>query len=184
MKVGLFVDRDGTLNVDKGYTHRPEDLVLVDGASGLLRFAEQQGFVISIVSNQSGIARGMYSEADFQNFTNSLIRALELKGGSDVEVRFCPHLPESSCQCRKPAPGMIIEIAKIKNICLEHSVFVGDTDADLWAGIHANVGFIFKLTKGETGDMKIAHSQVVLVQDLKEALEQIRKLDLQARCEH
>lgn len=184
MRVGLFVDRDGTLNVDRGYTHRVEDLVLVDGASDLVRFAERRGFVISIVSNQSGIARGFYSESDFHNFTNSLIAALELKGESDFEVQFCPHLPESNCKCRKPAPGMIIEIASLRNICIEHSVFVGDTEADLWAGINAGVGFIFKLTKGEVGSSNVANSQIMLVQDLKEALAQIQQLDLQARCDH
>jgi len=137
----IFLDRDGTLNVDVGFTHRVEDLRLVEGVvPGLARF-EELGFQLVITTNQSGIARGYFSRSDMQAFNAALVARLRAFGISIAAVYYCPFHPTEGTgryRCdsplRKPKPGMILRAAAEHGIELAASFAVGDRASDVGAG--------------------------------------------------
>lgn len=142
-----FLDRDGVINIDHGYVYRWEDFAFVPGAVDAMRRLQAAGYALVIVTNQSGIARGYYTEADFLALSARL--AQHLAGESVVldAIEFCPHLPDGSvpgyardCDCRKPAPGMIQRSASALGIDLAASLLFGDKVSDIEAGRAAGVG--------------------------------------------
>src|SRR5688572_27761451 len=127
-----FLDRDGTIIVEKHYLANPDDVVLVEGAvTGLLDMMDA-GFKLVMVTNQSGIARGLYSEADFHAVQQRLEDLLIEQGIRFDGVYYCPHDPDfcGACECRKPAPGMSLEGERNLRLDLPHSVFIGDRVKD------------------------------------------------------
>ena len=135
----IFLDRDGTLNHDTGYIHRKEDWQWLPGVVETLRRFHAVGYLLVVVSNQSGLARGMFSEDD--------LRALEAWVNEDLAAHnavidawyYCPHLPEVTgpCSCRKPEPGLILQAAVDLNIDLARSWMIGDRVRDMQAGLAA-----------------------------------------------
>ncbi len=103
----VFLDRDGTLVRDTGYPHRPEEYALLPGVPDALRRLRDGGFELAIVTNQSGIGRGLYGEAEFERFQGLLLLELERAGVTIARTYHCPHRPEAGCACRKPEPGML-----------------------------------------------------------------------------
>ncbi len=137
----LFLDRDGTLIEEADYLADPAGVIPVPGAVETLRRFREAGWYTVVVTNQSGIARGRFTEADYQAVTRRL-EALLADGGVALDlVLHCPHLPEITgpCACRKPAPGMLLEAAHRLGIDLSRSLMVGDKHADLAAGVAAGV---------------------------------------------
>ena len=127
----VFLDRDGTLVRDRGYTHKLTDYELLPGVrKGLLRLS-RGGFALAVVTNQSGIGRGYYAEADLQAFQAHLFADLERSGIRFECTFFCPHLPEAGCTCRKPAPGLLWRAREELGADLGESWVVGDQPADL-----------------------------------------------------
>ena len=158
MKKAAFLDRDGVINVDHGYVGKIEDFSWCDGVfEGLLRLKEL-GFELVIITNQSGIARGYYSEADFKRLTKWMLTGLEKQGISVLKVYHCPHAPELGCECRKPKPGMILKAASELEIDLKNSILIGDKDSDIAAGLSAGVGDNFKLGKEFASLKEVAFS--------------------------
>ena len=141
-KKALFLDRDGTINVDKGYVYEKEEFEFQPGIFELVKKYSEQGYLIFIVTNQSGIARGLYTEKDYLQLTDWLKAAFSEKGIKIEKVYHCPHLPEisGSCSCRKPNPGMIVEAISEYNIDPATSVLIGDSERDLQAGEKAGIG--------------------------------------------
>ena len=141
-KKALFLDRDGTINVDKGYVYEKEEFEFQPGIFELVKKYAEQGYLIFIVTNQSGIARGLYTEKDYLQLTDWLKAAFSEKGIKIEKVYHCPHLPEisGSCSCRKPNPGMIVEAISEYNIDPATSVLIGDSERDLQAGEKAGIG--------------------------------------------
>lgn len=141
-----FVDRDGTLIVDTGYLGDPEEVVLVDGAARALVTLRALGFVIVVVTNQSGIARGRFGPADVE----AVHRRLDgLLAREDPDARidayyWCPHGPgpggEPCCPCRKPRPGMMLQAASDHDLDLTRSVGIGDSERDALAFSAAGCG--------------------------------------------
>jgi histidinol-phosphate phosphatase family protein len=131
----VFLDRDGTLVADRGYTHRVEDYALLPGVPEGLRRLAGAGFALAVVTNQSGIGRGYYSEADFQAFQRHLAADLARRGVVLETSFFCPHLPDAGCGCRKPAPGMLERARRELGADLARSWVIGDhrTDVELAA---------------------------------------------------
>jgi D-glycero-D-manno-heptose 1,7-bisphosphate phosphatase len=123
-----FLDRDGTIIEEKHYIANPEDVVLVPGAAAGLRAFREAGFLLVIVTNQSGIARGLYHEADFEAVQRRLEEVLAAEGVAFDAVYHCPHHPDftGACDCRKPGPGMYEQARRNLGIDLAHSVYVGD----------------------------------------------------------
>lgn len=132
----IFLDRDGTLNVEVNYLHRIEDLELVPGAAEAVRSLSQAGFLVIVVTNQAGIARGYYDEAALHALHAEIQRRLAAEGAHIDAFYFCPHHPEFGgvCECRKPAPGMLRQAAQAHNIDPARSWLIGDTSGDIGAG--------------------------------------------------
>ena len=143
----LFLDRDGVINVDYAYVHRPENFDFVNGIFELCREAKRLGYRIFVVTNQAGIGRGYYTEQDFHDLT-AWMRARLAEHGADVDaVYFSPYHPEhgigpykKGSDCRKPGAGMLRQAAAEFEIDFARSVLVGDKYSDIQAGVAAGVG--------------------------------------------
>jgi D-glycero-D-manno-heptose 1,7-bisphosphate phosphatase len=127
----VFLDRDGTLVRDTGYPHRPEDYALLPGVAAALRRLQHAGFRLAIVTNQSGIGRGLYGEGDFERFQALLLADLA-RAGVRIEATYhCPHAPDAACACRKPAPGLLLRARDELGADLTASWVIGDGPADV-----------------------------------------------------
>ncbi len=133
-----FLDRDGVINIDKNYVYKIEDFEFKEGIFELLKLLQKK-FVLFIVTNQSGIGRGYYSLDDFKKLTQYMLNEFKKRGIEIKEVAFCPHHPDEHCECRKPKPGMILNLAKKYNIDLQNSIMIGDKLSDINAGINAGI---------------------------------------------
>lgn len=127
----VFLDRDGTLVRDTGYPHRPEDYALLPGTPEALARLTAAGYGLAIVTNQSGIGRGLFTERDFWSFQDLLLRDLAAHGVEIAATYHCPHSPDEGCTCRKPAPGLLLRARDELGAQLGHSWFVGDADRDV-----------------------------------------------------
>ncbi len=139
--IAAFLDRDGVINRDFGYVGSVERFEFRDGIFELLKFLQEKGYKLFVVTNQSGIARGYYTERDFHNLMKYMINELKKRGIEIEDYNFCPHHPDitGECDCRKPKPGMILELAKKHGIDLENSIMIGDNLSDIEAGKNAGV---------------------------------------------
>lgn len=151
-KPALFLDRDGVINVDHAYVHRKEDFHFVDGIFELVAAATKAGYLVVIVTNQAGIGRGYYTEADFYSLMDWMREQFALRGGRIDAVYFCPYHPEhgigeyrKESERRKPAPGMLLEAAADLNIDLANSIMVGDKASDMEAARAAGLQIMFCL---------------------------------------
>jgi D-glycero-D-manno-heptose 1,7-bisphosphate phosphatase len=140
IRPAAFLDRDGVLNVDRGYTFKPEDLVMIPTAAAAVRLLNDAGFYVFVVSNQSGVARGFYTEAAVDLFNTHIQEILLVEGAHIDAFYYCPHHPDGAikelaiqCRCRKPAPGMLEQAARDWPIDLSRSFLIGDKDDDLAA---------------------------------------------------
>ena len=142
----LFLDRDGVLNVDHGYVSRIEQLEWMPGARQAVRLANEAGMWVFVVTNQSGIARGFHDEAAVESLHAHMGRELVAAGARVDAFRYCPHLPGGSvarfsreCGCRKPAPGMILDLIGAYGVDASASLMIGDKQSDLAAAAAAGV---------------------------------------------
>ena len=144
----LFLDRDGVINVEKEYLYKIEDVEFVAGIFELCRHYQAQGYLIIIVTNQSGIARGLYSEVDFACLSAWMREQFMQQGITISAIYHCPHHPEftGACTCRKPQPQMLLDAAQTYHIDMAHSLLIGDSERDIEAGIAAGVGETILLT--------------------------------------
>jgi len=136
----IFLDRDGVINVDHGYVGSIKDFEFISGVFEALRMLQKKGYKLFIVTNQSGIGRGYYSEEDFLKLTEWMLQRFEEEGIRIEEVAYCPHHPDAGCSCRKPEPGMIEKLARMYGIDLKNSYMIGDKPSDVEAGRRAGVG--------------------------------------------
>lgn len=150
MNAAAFLDRDGVVNVDRAYVHRWKDFEFVPGSLDAIARLAAAGYRIVIVTNQSGIARGMYTEAQYETLTARMRSAFEERGVKITGVYHCPHHPSGSvaaytreCDCRKPAAGMLLRAAADHGLSLADSILVGDRGSDIAAARAAGVGRAF-----------------------------------------
>lgn len=141
-----FLDRDGVINVDHGYTYRIEDFAFVPGALDAATRLHRAGYTLVVVTNQSGIGRGLYSEADFARLTHWMSAQFSAAGAPLAGVYWCPHHPTDAqgiyrrdCDCRKPAPGLLLQAARELDLDRSRSILFGDKRSDLQAGVAAGV---------------------------------------------
>jgi D-glycero-D-manno-heptose 1,7-bisphosphate phosphatase len=165
----MFLDRDGVLVEDVHYLRRAADLRLLPGVVPALRLLQEHFFLI-VVTNQSGIARGLLTEADLLDIHNALVRTLALEGVILDVLYYCPHLPEASvrlyrqvCSCRKPAPGMVTQARQDWNIALDDSFMVGDSLRDVQAGAAAGVPGFLLTTEPPPTDSDTFHTAASLL---------------------
>jgi D-glycero-D-manno-heptose 1,7-bisphosphate phosphatase len=143
----MFLDRDGVVNVDHGYVHRVEQFVFCEGIFDLVRLARRLGLITVVVTNQAGIGRGYYTEADFQSLSRWMLQEFELRRAQIDRVYYCPDHPEAvvaayrrDSPMRKPQPGMILQARTELDLSLPESVLIGDKESDIEAGRRAGVG--------------------------------------------
>ena len=138
-KKALFLDRDGVINIDYGYVSAVEEFEFMEGIFPLLRLFISQGYILFIVTNQSGIGRGYYSSSDFQVLNTWMLDELKKEGIHIEAVHHCHHAPEKSFFCRKPAIGMVDAILFEYNIDLEISWLMGDKQSDIDLAHNAHI---------------------------------------------
>ena len=137
MMKALFMDRDGTINVDYGYVHRVEDFHLIDGVLDFCKTACTKGYGIIVITNQSGISRGYFSRADYALVTEHMRKLFSYAGIDLLDVFHCEEL---SGPLRKPAPGMFLLARDKYGIDMASSINIGDSQRDIDAGLAAGVG--------------------------------------------
>jgi D-glycero-D-manno-heptose 1,7-bisphosphate phosphatase len=135
----VFLDRDGTINVEVNYLHRVADLTLIPGAPEAIARLNAAGFFVAVITNQAGIARGFYTEVELRALHEHVSDLLGAHGARVDAWYFCPHHPDftGSCECRKPAPGMLLAAAEEHDLDLAQSWLVGDSAGDIGASIAA-----------------------------------------------
>lgn len=137
----VFLDRDGTLNEEVNYLHKPEDLKILPGVSQALAELRKAGFRLVVVTNQAGVARGYYTEEDVKSLHRYMNRLLEQEGARIDRFYYCPHHPvhgigpyRINCECRKPGTGMFCQAEEAFEVDREHSYMIGDKLLDTEAG--------------------------------------------------
>jgi D-glycero-D-manno-heptose 1,7-bisphosphate phosphatase len=145
----VFLDRDGTLIEDVGYPRDPSEVRVLPGTAEALRRLESGGMLLVIVSNQSGVGRGIVTTAEAAAVDAEFRRQFAERGVTFAGVYYCPHGPEDGCGCRKPEPGMLIRAAEELKIALAASFMVGDKASDSSAGKRAGCRSVVLNPRGE-----------------------------------
>lgn len=150
----IFLDRDGVINIEKEYLHKKQDFEFLPTVLETCRQLKKLGYLLVVITNQSGIARGFYSHDDFDNLTIWMEGEFSKAGASLDAVYYCPHHPSYSgdCKCRKPSPGMILQAVQDLDINLADSLLAGDKESDIKAGINAGITKNFLLKTGHKVD--------------------------------
>lgn len=143
MRAAAFFDRDGTINVDYGHVYRPEDLDFVPGTPEIIKSYNDKGVPVIVITNQAGIAKGLYTEEQMHAFHKRMNERLQAEYDAHIDAfYFCPHHPDYTgpCNCRKPKPGLILRAAADWDADLAASVMYGDKEKDRLAAEAAGVG--------------------------------------------
>ena len=162
----VFLDRDGTLNADTGYLHRVEDFRWMPDAREAVRYLNGRGYLVFVVTNQSGIGRGYYGEADVERLHRWMQGQLAALEAHIDDFRYCPHHPEATlpsyrqtCDCRKPAAGMLLDLMAAWPVDRARSVVIGDKVSDMAAAAAAGLrgvlyegGSLLELCRRELGE--------------------------------
>ena len=182
MKKAIFLDRDGTINVEKDYIYKSEDLVFEEGTIEALKTFKNLGYILIVISNQSGIARGYFTEEDLNIFNNNMNEILKKNGVEITEFYCCPHHPDGIgeykkvCECRKPNNKMIEDAIKKYNIAREKSYMIGDKTSDIGAGLKSNLKTVLVKTGYGLKDMeKIDKNETLVCENLKDFSEILKR---------
>jgi D,D-heptose 1,7-bisphosphate phosphatase len=142
----VFLDRDGTLNEDTGYVHRVDEFRWLPGVINAVRQLNDAGYYVFVVTNQSGVARGLFGETAVRDLHGWMNEELRRAGAHIDDMRYCPHHPDArihayriACLCRKPAPGMILDLMRNWPVDAEASIAIGDKERDAAAGRAAGI---------------------------------------------
>ena len=129
----IFLDRDGVINKEINYLHKIDDFEFIDGIFDACLYFQSLGYKIIIITNQSGISRGYYTESDYQKVTQWMLNQFKYKNINILDIFHCPHGPDSTCDCRKPMPGMFLSAKTKHNIDMKQSWMIGDKEVDVIA---------------------------------------------------
>ena len=150
----IVLDRDGVINHDSDeYIKSADEWVPIDGSLEAIAQLNHGGYIVVVASNQSGIARGYFDIETLTEMHRKMATLLEKLGGRVDAIFFCPHGPKDNCDCRKPKPGMLLEIGQRFNVSLEDVIFIGDSMTDIKAAADANARSVLVRTgKGEKAE--------------------------------
>lgn len=144
----VFMDRDGTIHVDKVETHLIDDLEFFPGTVSFMQKVTSLGYDIIVVTNQSGIGKGHYNIETMEEFNLYMVKELEKHGISILAVLYCPHIKEDNCSCMKPKSGMFEKARELFNIDVNSSIMVGDQTSDVLASINTGITKNYLVTTG------------------------------------
>ena len=173
-KRALFLDRDGVINTEINYLYKIEDFEFIDGIFDLCRTAVEHNYRIIVVTNQSGIARGYYSEADLEKLTKWMMREFAGRGIEISRVYACPHLIDADiesyrrdCPARKPNPGMLLQAKEDFNLDLSECILIGDKKRDMEAGLRVGINNLI-LFDASASELENLDSKVKLASNLNQ----------------
>jgi D-glycero-D-manno-heptose 1,7-bisphosphate phosphatase len=189
---GVFLDRDGTINHEVDFLRSPDQLRLLDGSAGAIRELNEGGWRVFVITNQSGIARGLLTECQLADVHTKLLAELKSHGASVDAIYYCPHHPDYGeppyrldCDCRKPKPGMLMRAAKEFQIDLNQSFVVGDRMLDIQAGNAAGARSVLVLTGYGNEELKLCRENGVpidhIARNLAEAVRHIQQTSVITR---
>ncbi len=135
----VILDRDGTINIDEGYTFEISQLIYLPTVFETIQLISERGVAIAVASNQSGIGRGYYTENQMHDFHRKIWQDFEVLGVKGLNFFCCPHLPEENCFCRKPKPGLLLKAIDVYSLSKNNALFVGNSDADAQCGRQAGI---------------------------------------------
>ena len=158
----IFLDRDGVVNKEVRYLYRLSDFEFIDGVFDACLYFQKLSYKIIIISNQSGIARGYYNENDYQKLTEWMLGQFNDNGINILDIFYCPHSPESLCECRKPKPGMLIEAEYKYNISMKDSWMIGDKETDIKAANLAGITNTILVRSGHLVDKSNSKSKFTI----------------------
>ena len=182
-KKAAFLDRDGVINYDYGYVYKIENFRFCEGIFEGLKTLIELDFIIIIITNQSGIARGIFNEEEYKNITKLMLNKFEDNNIKITKIYHCPHHPSysnkkfSNCECRKPKPGLFLKAAKEFNIAMDKSIAIGDNERDLIAAKSAGIKKRYLITQDkllQNRELATSHHKTVL-----ECANIIRKTQIQ-----
>jgi D-glycero-D-manno-heptose 1,7-bisphosphate phosphatase len=172
----LFLDRDGVVNVDHGYVSQPKDFEFISGVFSACKQFQDAGYQIVIVTNQSGIGRGYYSEQDFAELTTWMVEQFKNNGVDILAVYYCPHHPVKAnapylkeCDCRKPKPGMLLKAISEHSLNPDLSIMIGDKASDMQAAIAAGIKHKYLVNSGQSFPPEAEELADEIFQDLPAA---------------
>ncbi len=171
-KPAVFLDRDGTILYDKGYMKNLDEIELLPGAAKAIKILNEMRFIIAVLSNQSGINRGMMTEEDVAKTNNRMVELLSKEDARVDYIAYCPSTPEENLPCRKPNPGMVYEVMKNFKIDIKRSFVVGDKVSDVKLAENIGATSILVLTGYGKETVREITPEIV-VQDLFSAAKKI-----------
>ncbi len=170
----VFLDRDGTINIDHGYLHKPEELVLITGAAEAIRRLNELGIKVLIITNQSGVGRGYFKEEDVWKVNTRLEALLSLEGAHIDGIYYCIHRPDDDCSCRKPQSDLVLRAAEEHGVELSRSFVVGDKASDVLLAWRCGARGVLVMTGLGPGELVMMDRQPDHVApDLREAVDWI-----------
>lgn len=171
----IFLDRDGVINFDAGkgdYVRSHKQFEFIPGSPEAVKKLNQAGFKVVIISNQAGVAKGLYSEEDLNKITEKMIKGIEDAGARIHSVNYCVHQDEDNCDCRKPKPGNIIKASRELHYDPKNTFIIGDSRRDIMAGRLAGLKTIF-VKSGNTKLEDLTVKPDYVAEDLKDAVDRI-----------
>jgi len=180
MNKAVFLDRDGTINEDPGYLGDPDLLKLIPDSMTAMARLREAGFLLIVISNQSGVGRGFFTEEDLTKVHGRLNELLAVEKAEPDFIYYCTQRPEENCDCRKPSPKLILEALEKHSIDPSHSFMVGDRESDLEAGRNASLKACLVLTgEGKKTESELSASAADFVgNSLTDVADWILKADL------
>ena len=158
----IFLDRDGVINKEINYLHKIEDFEFIDGIFDACLHFQSLGYKIIIITNQSGISRGYYSVTDYQKVTQWMLDQFIYKNINILDIFHCPHGPDSTCDCRKPKPGMFLKAKDKHNMDMEKSWLIGDKEVDVIAANAAGIENTIRVRSGHRIDESNSNARFIL----------------------
>ena len=158
----IFLDRDGVINKEINYLHKIDDFEFIDGIFDVCLHFQSLGYKIIVITNQSGISRGYYSHSDYQKVTQWMLDQFKDKNIEILDIFYCPHGPDSTCDCRKPNPGMFLQAKAKHNTDMTVSWMIGDKERDIIAANKAGINNTIMLKTDHKLNQSSSNAKIIV----------------------